>query len=59
METHEKPPSSIRNPITDRILRRPHNRSIARRREMALLQRLSSPNLASRLRNDLVILASF
>ena len=54
----EEPPSSIRFPTSVRIHSGSHDRSIARRREVALLQHLSSPNLASRLCNDLVILAS-
>ncbi len=54
----EKPPSNIRNSITDRILSSSNNGSIARRREVAFIQHLSSPNLSARFRNDLVVLAS-
>ena len=55
----DKPPSNIRFPTSIRIRFGSNDRSIARRREVALLQHLSSPCLASRFRNDLVILASF
>ena len=51
-----KPPSNIRQPITSRIRVSFNDRCIARRREMALLHHLSSPCIASRLRNDLAIL---
>ena len=54
----EEPPSSIRFPTSVRIHSSSSDWSIARRREMALLQHLPSPMLSSRLRNDLVILAS-
>ena len=54
----EKPPPSICDIITSRILSSSNDRRIARRREVALLQRLSSPMLKSRIRNDMVILAS-
>ena len=54
----EKPPSSICDIIATRIHSSPSDRSDARRREVVLFQHLSSPMLVSRLRNDLVILAS-
>jgi len=56
MDETDKPPSPLRNTITDRIYRVPHNRRNVRRRKMAFIQHLSSPFLGSRLRNDLVIL---
>ena len=49
----DKPPSSkntICQSTSVRICSSPNDRSIARRREMALLQHLSSPQLASRFR---------
>ena len=52
----EEPPPSIRKPITIRVRSGSNDWSIARRREVALLLRLPSPMLASRFRNDLVIL---
>ena len=52
----DKPPSSLRFPTSVRIHSGSSDRSFARRREVALLQHLSSPMLVSRLRNDLVIL---
>jgi hypothetical protein len=56
MDETDKPPSPIRNTITDRILHRSHNGRSPRRREMAFIQHLSLPQLSSRLRNDLVVL---
>ena len=52
----EEPPPSICDPVTARVRSSPHDRRIARRREVALLQHLPSPMLSSRFRNDLVIL---
>ena len=52
----EEPPPSIRKPITIRVRSGSNDGRIARRREVALLQHLSNPCLASRFRNDLVIL---
>ena len=58
-ETEDKPPSlNICQPITTGVRSGSNDRSIARRREVALLQHLSSPDLRSRFRNDLAILAS-
>ena len=54
----DEPPSNIRSTIADRILHLPHNRGITGRREVALLQHLSSPMPCSRLRNDSILLAS-
>ena len=50
------PKNTIRNFVTSRVHSSSNNGSIARRREVAFLQHLSSPMLKSRLRNDLVIL---
>ncbi len=58
----DKPPPSkntIRRITSVRVYSGSNDRSIARRREMALLQHLPSPMLTSRLRNDLVILDAF
>ncbi len=58
-KVNEKPPpaDTLCKPITTRIHPSPSDRSSARRRKMALLQHLPSPQLASRLRIELVILA--
>ena len=53
----DKPPLSLCNIVTSRVHSSSNDRSIARRREMAFIQHLSSPDLRFRLRNDLVILA--
>ena len=58
IEVNDEPPSSLRKSITDRVYSGSHNGSVARRREVALLQHLSSPFIGSRFRNDLVVLAS-
>ena len=52
----EKPPPSIRQPVTIGVCSSSNDRRIARRREVALLQHLSSPDLRFRLRHDLPIL---
>ena len=52
----DKPPSSLRHTITDRIYHVSSVRRDARRREMAFIQHLPSPFIGSRFRNDLVIL---
>ena len=58
-EKEAEPPSIVCNFVTSRIHSGSRDRRDARRREVALLQHLSSPMLSSRLRNDLVVLASF
>jgi len=60
MEDGKPPPTkdSLRNIAPARILSSPDNRSITRRREMAFIQHLSSPSLASRLRNDCYVLGA-
>ncbi len=55
----EKPPpikDTICRVIAGRVYSGSDDRSIVRRREMALLQHLSSPFIGSRFRNDLVVL---
>jgi len=59
MDETDKPPSlksSLRQPTSIRVRSGSSDRSITRRRKMAFIQHLSSPMLASRFRNDLVIL---
>ena len=59
MDVEDKPPptkNNIRQPSSIRVCSGLNDRRLARRREVALLQHLSSPLLTSRLRNDLVIL---
>ncbi len=55
----EKPPSSICQPTSVGVRSSSRNGNDARRREVVLLQHLPSPMLASRLRNDLVVLETF
>ena len=55
-ENLDEPPSSIRRPVTDRIRSGSNDRRSLGRREVAFIQHLSSPMLASGFRNDLVIL---
>lgn len=55
-ENLDEPPSSICKSITDRICAGPNDGRSLGRREVALLQHLSSPDLSARFRNNLVIL---
>ncbi len=57
-EENEKPPPSICDFVATRVYSSPSDWSDARRREVALLQHLSSPDLRFRLRDDSIVLAS-
>ena len=61
MKMDDKPPSltnTICDFVTGRIYSGTGDRSAARRRKVAFIQHLFSPNLSSRLRNDSFILAN-
>ena len=57
-ESEEPPPTTLCKPNSARVYPSPSNGGITRCREMAFIQHLSSPMLASRFRNDSFILAS-
>ena len=56
MDETDKPPPSICKSTSIRVHSSSNDRRFIRRREMAFIQHLPSPMLASRFRNDLVVL---